>query len=81
MRLLLLHVASNFMELLQVSCVCSCKKMENQICNQSQKKKKEMLIINGNAFYEIDLECVKKKTMCSDSAPGKENRQGSIPGI
>ena len=25
------------------------------------EEKKEMLIINGNAFYEIDLECVKKK--------------------
>ena len=67
MRLLLLHVASNFMELLQVSCVCSCKKMENQIWDQSQKKKKEMLIINGNAFYEIDLECVKKKKQCAQT--------------
>ena len=37
------------------------------------EEKKEMLIINGNAFYEIDLECVEKeKTMCSDSAPGKK---------
>ena len=23
--------------------------------------KKEKLIINGNAFYEIDLECIEKK--------------------
>ena len=53
------------MELLQVSCVCSCKKMENQIWDQSQKK--EMLIINGNAFYEIDLECVKKKKQCAQT--------------
>ena len=25
------------------------------------EEKKEMLIINGNAFYEIDLECLKQK--------------------
>ena len=53
------------------------------------EEKKEMLIIDGNAFYEIDLECVKKKkekehrekqkTMCSDSAPEKENRQDQFP--
>lgn len=44
------------------------------------EEKKEMLIIDGNAFYEIDLECVKKKkAMCSDSAPGKENRQDQFP--
>ena len=28
------------------------------------EEKKEMLIIDGNAFYEIDLECVKKKNKC-----------------
>lgn len=28
------------------------------------EEKKEMLFINGNAFYEIDLECVKKKKQC-----------------
>ena len=44
------------------------------------EEKKEMLIIDGNAFYEIDLEvCEKEKTMCSDSAPGKENRQDQFP--
>ena len=25
------------------------------------EEKKEMLIINGNAIYELDLECVRKK--------------------
>ena len=25
------------------------------------EEKKEMLFINGNAFYEIDLECMRKK--------------------
>ena len=25
------------------------------------EEKKEMLVIDGNAFYEIDLECVKKR--------------------
>ena len=29
------------------------------------EEKKEMLIIDGNAFYEIDLECVKKKKKCA----------------
>ena len=31
------------------------------------EEKKEMLIINGNAFYEIDLECVKKKKKCAQT--------------
>ena len=31
------------------------------------EEKKEMLIINGNAFYEIDLECVKKKKQCAQT--------------
>ena len=31
------------------------------------EEKKEMLIINGNAFYEIDLECVKKKEQCAQT--------------
>ena len=25
------------------------------------EEKKEKLILNGNAFYEIDLQCIKKK--------------------
>ena len=61
MRLLLLHAASNFMELLQVSCVCSCKKNGESDMGSESEEKKEMLIINGNAFYEIDLECLKQK--------------------
>ena len=31
------------------------------------EEKKEMLIINGNAFYEIDLESVKKKKQCAQT--------------
>ena len=26
-----------------------------------------MIIIDGNAFYEIDLECVKKKKQCAQT--------------
>lgn len=33
------------------------------------EEKKEMLIIDGNAFYEIDLECVKKKKQCVQTVP------------
>lgn len=33
------------------------------------EEKKEMLIIDGNAFYEIDLECVKKKKQCAQTVP------------
>ncbi len=38
--------------------------------------KKEMLIINGNAFYEIDLDCMEKKKN-SEKQPGfrKADRQ------
>lgn len=44
------------------------------------EEKKEMLIIDGNAFYEIDLECVKKKKQCAQTVhPGKENRQDQFP--
>lgn len=44
------------------------------------EEKKEMLIINGNAFYEIDLECVKKKKQCAQTVhPEKENRQDQFP--
>ena len=31
------------------------------------EEKKEMLVIDGNAFYEIDLECVKKKKQCAQT--------------
>jgi len=39
------------------------KNGESDMGSESEEKK-EMLIINGNAFYEIDLECVKKKKQC-----------------
>ena len=57
------------------------KNGESDMGSESEEKK-EMLIIDGNAFYEIDLECVKKeKTMCSDSDTRKRKQTGSIPGI
>ena len=40
--------------------------MESDMGSESEEKK-EMLIINGNAFYEIDLECVKKKKQCAQT--------------
>ena len=46
------------------------------------EEKKEMLIIDGNAFYEIDLECVKKKkTNVLRQCTRKRKQTGSIPGI
>ena len=54
--------------------------MENQIWDSESEEKKEMLIIDGNAFYEIDLECVKKKKQCAQTVhPEKENRQDQFP--
>ena len=73
MRLLLLHAASNFMELLQVSCVCSCKKNGESDMGSESEEKKEMLIINGNAFYEIDLKCLEEKKKKQEAA--KKHRQ------
>ena len=40
--------------------------MESDMGSESEEKK-EMLIIDGNAFYEIDLECVKKKKQCAQT--------------
>ena len=37
------------------------------------EEKKEMLIIDGNAFYEIDLECMKRKKQKSVSTADSEN--------
>ena len=34
--------------------------------------KKEKLIINGNAFYEIDLECIEKKKKDTKHFPDKK---------
>ena len=42
------------------------KNGESDMGSESEEKK-EMLIINGNAFYEIDLECVKKKKQCAQT--------------
>ena len=38
------------------------------------KENNEKLVIEGNAFYEIDLECVKKKKQCGQIVhPEKKN--------
>ena len=39
------------------------------------EEKKEMLIIDGNAFYEIDLECVKKKKQCAQTRCTRKRKQ------
>ena len=36
------------------------KNGESDMGSESEEKK-EMLIINGNAFYEIDLKCLEEK--------------------
>lgn len=43
------------------------QKMEKSDMGSESEEKKEMLIIDGNAFYEIDLECVKKKKQCAQT--------------
>ena len=42
--------------------------MENRTLKSEADENKEMLVIDGNAFYEIDLECVRDKKR-------QENRQ------
>ena len=37
------------------------QKMEKSDMGSESEEKKEMLIIDGNAIYELDLECVRKK--------------------
>ena len=34
---------------------------------KAMRRENEKLIIDGNAFYEIDLECVKKKKQCAQT--------------
>ena len=43
--------------------------------------KKEKLIINGNAFYEIDLECIEKKEKETKHCSGKGSASQSSPRI
>ena len=43
------------------------------------EEKKEMLIIDGNAFYEIDLECVEKEKQCAQTVHPERNRQDQFP--
>ena len=42
--------------------------MENRTLKSEADENKEMLVIDGNAFYEIDLDCVRDKKR-------QENRQ------
>ena len=46
--------------------------MESDMGSESEEKK-EMLIINGNAFYEIDLKCLEEKKKKQEAA--KKHRQ------
>ena len=42
--------------------------MEESAENKKRNSNKnENLILRGNAFYEIDLECVKKKKQCAQT--------------
>ena len=49
------------------------KNGESDMGSESEEKK-EKLVMDGNAFYEIDLECVKKKKQCGQTVhPEKKN--------
>ena len=48
------------------------KNGESDMGSESEEKK-EMLIINGNAFYEIDLKCLEEKKKKQEAA--KKHRQ------
>ena len=45
------------------------------------KKKKETLIIDGNAFYEIDLDCIskRKQSVPVRSVPNSDNSHTPKP--
>ena len=40
---------------------------ESEEGGKVMRRENEKLIIDGNAFYEIDLECVKKKKQCAQT--------------
>ena len=67
MRLFLLHAASNFYGIAAGIMRLQLQKNGESDMGSESEEKKEMLIINGNAFYEIDLECVKKKKQCAQT--------------
>ena len=48
----------------EVSCFLQLQKNGESDMGSESEEKKEKLVIDGNAFYEIDLECVKKKKQC-----------------
>ena len=46
--------------------------------NESMESEREKLILDGNAFYEIDLDCQKekeKKKKKTDAYDNRENRE------
>ena len=44
------------------------------------KENNEKLVIDGNAFYEIDLECVREKEKKKRQAQKPGRQQQTIPG-
>ena len=50
------------------------KNGESDMGSESEEKK-EMLIINGNAFYEIDLKCLEDKKKEQEEAK-KQDQKG-----
>ena len=58
----------------EVSCFLQLQKNGESDMGSESEEKKEKLVIDGNAFYEIDLECVKKKKQCGQIVhPEKKN--------
>ena len=58
------------------------KKVDKKVDNGKERKaaeteRKEKLIIEGNAFYEIDLECMRKKEKREDME--KREREARKP--
>ena len=51
----------------EVSCFLQLQKNGESDMGSESEEKKEKLVIDGNAFYEIDLECVKKKKQCAQT--------------
>lgn len=37
------------------------------------EQKKEKLVINGNAFYELDLDCIRKRNIIFSDLSDKNN--------
>ena len=55
--------------------------MENRTLKSEADENKEMLVIDGNAFYEIDLDCMeekKKKLQAKSQKSFPKKRQQNI---